>query len=390
MKAEKFSECLNNIDDKYIEEASSAGSQISQNTPGFQTPPVPQSDNGKNVKGLKVWRIIAIAACAVLAVGLTIGAIALITGRSERYYQDAAPAPAGGANQMEDRDYQAEENMAFEPITEGADVPLESSDSQSYGSETSKDGISAAPGGSLTVPSPAPTNENAKIIYTANLSIETTEFDESQSKISEITEKHGGYFENMDINNASSSYRSAYYQIRIPVANLDAFLNESSTFGNITSASRNANDVSESYYDTEARLESAQAKLKRLEELYAEAQNMSDIIVIENEISNVQWEIDNLQGTLKHYDSQVDYSTVTINLNEVYKTSTEAVPLSFGERISKAFSEGLSTFGEVMEDLVIWLAESWLWILLVVIVIGAAIIITVHVLKKDSKTKTKK
>lgn len=381
MKTEKFSESLTNIEDKYIEEAA-AGYVAPETQPVGISPaagiPLPPKKDPSS-KGLKVWRIIAIAACAVLVAGIAVAAIGLISDRKSDYYSGATAAAGGGSYMAEGEYYVAADEMPYATAEESA--------AYDSGGEAEKNGVA---GGSLIVPTPSASNENAKIIYTARLSVETTNFDESQAKISEATERHHGYFESMDFNNTSSSYRSAYYQIRIPSEELDAFLNESSEFGNVISAGRNAEDVSESYYDTEARLESAKAKLQRLEELYAQAQNMSDIITIESEISNVQWEIDSLSGSLKHYDSQVDYSTVSINLNEVYKLTEEVAPLTFSQRISQAFEDGLGGFADAMEDLLIWLAGSWLWILLVIIVIGAAIIIAVKVGNKDSKKAPKK
>lgn len=378
MKAEKFSENMNNINDKYIEEA--ANYNAAQNAAPVLQAPQPQK-NGSS-KGLKVWRIIAIAACALLVVGIAGTAIGLSSGkRSDSNSKSGSSAPAyNGA--MEENEFYAGGDL-YTSEAAGAGDAMEV-----YTDEASREGITSGQIGSIS--SPMPAGENAKIIYTARLSVETTEFEAAQKTIEEITAKHGGYFEAMEVNNNSSSYRNAYYQIRIPAEELDAFLSEAPAFGNITTAGKNADDVSEYYYDTEARLESARAKLQRLQELYAEAQNMSDIITIENEISSVQWEIDNLSGTLKHYDSQILYSTVTLNLNEVYKITEETAPMTFGERMAEGFKEGLKSFGSAMEDLAVWFAASWIWILLVVIVIGVVVLIVVRVLKKENEDTKKK
>lgn len=394
MKAEKFSESLNNINDRYIEEAVRSEQTAPQQAFGGQLPPmsaapVPNPSGGQkpgSSKSLKVWRIIAIAACAVLVAGIAVTAAALLSGKGNAVSKDAAmPAPVYDEGPAE----------AGGGMYNGAYVPEEDFNYYDYSQEMAGEAegggaaSGAASGSAGSMNAPHPQGENAKIIYTARLSVESTEFDSAQKTIEEATVRHNGYFENMDLNNNSSSYRSANYVIRIPAQELDAFLNEAGTFGHILSANRNAEDVSEYYYDTEARLESARAKLQRLQELYAQAQNMSDIIVIENEISNVEWEIDSLSGTLKHYESQVDYSTVTLSLSEVYKITEEAAPLTFSEKISGAFSDGLRSFGEACENIVIWFAESWIWVLIALAGIAAAIIIPVKVTQKLNKDEIK-
>lgn len=359
MKAEKFSQQLNQIQDKYIEEAAA-----------FQAPKQPAA--GKGPKSMKVWRAVAIAACALLAVGIGAGIVGLSSGNGDSsgtYKNEAVfTEPDYGEDGINSYDaYAGGEQAAYTGEPELAE--------------------GAASGGAKSGASMVPQNENAKIIYTASMNIETNAFDDSAAKIEEATKKHGGYFENMDQNNTSHSYRRAEYLIRIPAEEFEAFLKDTDGFGTVTSVSKNAEDISDTYFDTESRLNTARAKMARLQELLGAAQNMSDIITIENEIADVQYQIDSLSGQLNSYDSQVAYSTVSIRLDEVYKTTADAKPLSFGERISKAFSNGLSGFGSFLEDFAVWFAESWIWVLIVLGVIAAAIFIPITAVKKSRKKK---
>lgn len=359
MKAEKFSESLNQINDKYIEEAAAF-------RPAKETAPGKAPKKGS--KSMRVWRAVAIAACALLAVSVGAGVIALSSGgrSSSSYYKDAEAVYDGA--RVNDTDAHTDE------VPESFDT----------GAGMIEDGAAQE---ETNAASMIPQDENAKIIYSATLSVETEYFEDSMAAIEAATKKHGGYFENMDMNNSQHSYRTADYLIRIPSAEFEAFLKDTDGFGTITSSNKNAADVSDSYYDTESRLNTAKAKLARLQELLASAQNMSDIITLENEIANVQHDIDALSGKLKSMDSEVDYAMVSIDLREVYKTSGEEKPMTFAERISKAFSGGMSSFGDFLEDLAVFLAGNWLWILIVLAVIAAAIIIPIRLVKKTNKKK---
>ena len=99
-----------------------------------------------------------------------------------------------------------------------------------------------------------------------------------------------------------------------------------------------------------------QTKLERLQNLLAQAENMEDIITIESAISDTELEIERLTGTLRQYDSLVDYSTVYITLQEVYQLSDVEEPAtSFGSRISAAFA---SAGGDLSAP---WREWRWPW-----------------------------
>ena len=152
----------------------------------------------------------------------------------------------------------------------------------------------------------------------------------------------------------------------------------------MTYSNTNTDDVSESYYDTEARLETARIKLGRLQELLAKATSMEDIITIESAISETEWDIENLSGTLRHYDALVDYATINVELSEVYKLSgqDEAVT-TFGGRLGQSFVNGLKAVGNALEDLAVWLAYSWVWLL----VIAAVIVVVVRIIRRRNGGK---
>ena len=147
----------------------------------------------------------------------------------------------------------------------------------------------------------------------------------------------------------------------------------------MTYSNAETDDVSESYYDTQARLETARIKLERLQTLLAKATSMDDIITIESAISETEWDIESLSGTLRHYDALVDYATINVELSEVYKLSgqDEAVT-TFGGRLGQSFVNGLQAVGNALEEFAVWLAYSWIWLL----VIAAVIVVIVRIVRR--------
>ena len=162
--------------------------------------------------------------------------------------------------------------------------------------------------------------------------------------------------------------------MRVPAEQFADFCAQVGTLCHVTWQDDSAENISEQYYDTQSRLETAQIKLARLRELLKKAENMEDIITIESAISETEYEIERLSGTMRHYDALVDYATVTLELNEVYRLSgTEDAPKSFSEKLSNAFTDGLAAVAEGLENFAIWLAYSWLGILIFAAVVFAAV-----------------
>lgn len=230
---------------------------------------------------------------------------------------------------------------------------------------------------------------SAKIIYTAELEMQTQDFDAADAGLTALVSDVGGYFESRSVNSPSSGYRYASYTVRVPSAQFEAFCRRVGELCHVTYETSNAQDISETYYDTESRLKTAQIKLERLQELLAKADNMEDIITLESAISETEWTIESLSGTLRGYDALVDYATVTLSLREVYKLSdTEEVPQTFGDKLLSAFRGGIENAGEALEDFALWLAWNWTGLLVFAAVAVGVVLLVRRALRRVLRKKT--
>ena len=209
-----------------------------------------------------------------------------------------------------------------------------------------------------------------KLIRTAWLEIETTSFDEAVSGLTTLMDDFNGYFESRVISNYNSGARSADLTIRVQAKDYTEFLSKAGTIGHLTRQEDTQEDISEAYYDTAGRLETQKIKLERLQTLLKDADRMEDIITIESAISETEQTIDYLSGTLRHYDGKVDYATVYISLEEVYRLSNiEEVPETFFDRFSSSFKSGLQDFADGLEDFAVYMAYAWLhWLIAIAII----------------------
>ena len=168
------------------------------------------------------------------------------------------------------------------------DSAAQSADSESGGywnttadADYSTDYTAEEPGASAYNDSEEESVRPAKRIYTGYMEMQTLDFDAASSGIDALVKELGGYFQQSSTSNRSSGYRYGSYIIRVPAEQFDTFFQKAGELCHVTYSNAETDDVSESYYDTQARLETARIKLERLQTLLAKATSMEDIITIE-------------------------------------------------------------------------------------------------------------
>lgn len=209
--------------------------------------------------------------------------------------------------------------------------------------------------------------QQTKIIYTASLTLETKDYDETRAALEAALAEAGGYMEACDESTYSESARSLNLRLRVPEENYEAFLAAAAETGNLVSRSEQAEDVTAQYMDVAARLENLESQRARLLELQAGAETVADLLEIESSLSDVQYQLESWQRQLDWYDDQVESCTVNVYLNEV-KTYTPSEE-GFGQRLTGAFGRGWDAFVEGVQNLVVFLAGAWP---VVLILAGAA------------------
>ena len=93
-----------------------------------------------------------------------------------------------------------------------------------------------------------------KIIYTANLTLESKDYDTARAALDAALNDAGGYLESSSEYSDVGSSRSVNLTFRVPEENYQSFLDAVAQAGNVTYKSQQADDVTTQYMDVETRL----------------------------------------------------------------------------------------------------------------------------------------
>ena len=289
-------------------------------------------------------------------------------------------------------------NMTAEsPAEEPASMETKA-DYDTAETEEAYDTVATEAGGGAETPEPddSVADYTAKIIYTASVSIETTEFDKAVAALESQVQKIGGFVESSNVTGDTQYHddgtttvvnRWAYYTVRIPCEQFESFLHETEGFGNVTSTSRDAQNVTSAYTDYEARLSSLNTQEERLLDMLAKSEDVETLIALEQRLSDVRYEIESIERNLRNYDMQIKYSTVNLDLREVeVYTPTVPVRRTFGQKLADSLSDGWNGFTRGIQNVILGLASA-LPALILLAVITAAVIVCIKKARKKRKAK---
>ena len=234
---------------------------------------------------------------------------------------------------------------------------------------------------------------NRKLIKTVNLTAETYEFDDLVATVEHRVTALGGYIENASIHTKYDDLKYGNFVIRIPVKKMDNFVTEFSEMSNITDKDSSQEDVTLSYVDLQSHKEALLAEETSLLNLLENATSIEDIILLQERLTNVRYQIESMESQLRTMDNLIDYATINLYISEV-ETYTPMETPSMGERISEGFMDSVDEVVEGGKNLIVFLlVNSPFFLIFAVIVLIFALIIRWIVkfsIKKIEKADEKK
>lgn len=190
-----------------------------------------------------------------------------------------------------------------------------------------------------------------RIIFDADIHLVVKKVADVEIEINKYLKQVDGYVAEASVDRTQGEELTGHWKVRVPVNKFDSFLDEVAKLGVAENRRQTAQDVTEEYVDLEAQI----ANKKRLEErivalLKDVTGKIKDVLEVENKLSRVRGEIEQLEGRLRYLTNRTDFTTVSISAREEENYVPPAAP-TFTNRIAQAWMGSvlaLQTFGEQM------------------------------------------
>ena len=193
-----------------------------------------------------------------------------------------------------------------------------------------------------------------KLVYHCNLEIETLDYPATMASVKATINKYGGIIQSESESDSGynwyyENYRKTsgtmhnYLEIRIPSKEYNNFLAELDGVGKVVSKSTSVDNISQQYYDTTAQIEALKIQEKNLLSMLEKCETIEDMITVEQRLSEVQYQLNNLQTTRRYMDMDVAYSYVNISISEVMEYRQESEPVKKNTFVDRLKNTLLST-----------------------------------------------
>ncbi|MDD4562314.1 MAG: DUF4349 domain-containing protein [Syntrophomonadaceae bacterium] len=229
-----------------------------------------------------------------------------------------------------------------------------------HGETTQTSEQSTSPADNLTT---ASVSTERKIIQNADLTLQVKDVPATVDQISLLSTQLGGYV----VNSRQHRYEdkiSASISVKVPADKLTSMVETISDYGQLSDKTISTDDVTEEYYDAEARLKALEAKETRLLALFDKANTITDIVNIEKELGAVRGDIEVIKGRLKYLTNATSFSTVNVALEQGLSGTLKAPQGTLG-KAWQGLITSLNTLVDFGSSLIVFLVVILPWIVVI-------------------------
>jgi hypothetical protein len=227
----------------------------------------------------------------------------------------------------------------------------------------------------VSTPADESSNENAatqrpQLIKRASLSLSVDSIEDGFKQVKEIVNNQKGDI--LSLSDEGDRQRSLSFEIRVPQDKLDVTLEALTAMGTVRDRTISTEDVSTQLVDIQARLSNARKSEAALQEIMTRTGAIADVLQVSRELSTVRESIEQMSAQQKNLQTQVSYSTISLNLESAIALSPNK-PV-FSRQLANSWESATSSVGDFTTDLL----QLGLWLLayspyLAVLLCGAII-----------------
>jgi Domain of unknown function (DUF4349) len=228
-------------------------------------------------------------------------------------------------------------------------------------SPNDKDGVSggATPNGETPIEQPAfPTARKQIKIATLSIEVPTERWASASSRITLLPTSFGGFVASSEQANdpgydSNSATRFLTVVMRVPADRFDDARSGITGLGKLVSQKLSGQDVSTQLVDIEARLTTLKLQEEAYRKLFEKAIKIEDVIAVQDRLTAVRTEIEQIAAQKASLNDQVSYSTITVEMREVVTGKSPQNSKSLGNKLSSAWRAAIRALSNVLTALAV-------------------------------------
>ena len=252
--------------------------------------------------------------------------------------------------------------LALSGVTGCVQAPTESqasnSQSMDVGAESTAAPVSSeAATDTDLVSEPAGRSQTSRpqLIKRAYLSLGVDSMDDGLTRVRQIIQQAGGDL--LSLQDSGDRDRDLSFELRVPAERLDATLDALTALGEVRSRSITTEDVSSQLVDLQARLKNERKSEAALQTLMERSGDIADVLEVSRELSNVRQNIEQMAAQQQNLQTQVRYSTISLNLESAIAPISNQPNLS--RQLANSWRAATQSVGGFTTDLL----QIGLWLL---------------------------
>jgi len=205
-------------------------------------------------------------------------------------------------------------------------------------------------------------NIDRKLIKNGSIKFQTNDIKKTDVFIKSAVKKFDAYISN-DEDYSNESNKGCDLTIRVPAAKYDSLMTyiiNNADIKSLDSKSTNIEDVTADYIDNQTRLKIKKASEAKLIVLLNKAKDLKDLLAVQKQLTDLQADIESIEGRMKYLNDQVNYSTLTVSF---YKNAVKS------NTFVGDFWDALKNGWQVFLQVVTFIANLWVIILVSVFLV---------------------
>ena len=230
-----------------------------------------------------------------------------------------------------------------------------------------------------------------KIVNSSYINIQTLEYSKTRDNVEKLMKKYDCILSSETEWNNHPEWNdeeieekmSAQIQLKVPSKDFYTFIDELNNLEKIISKQISTDNITKEYNEKTITIESLEIQKDRLLELMKGTKSISEMLDIESRLTEVETKLNTYKAELDNMDNNIEYSTISINIEEVSEYS-KTKGKTFFTRLKDTIEDSWEEFLSILES-----GLFLIIMLLPYIVIGIIVFIIIKKIRKKKLEKKK-